>query len=290
MPDDKSKSSKSRAASRLDQVQSHLGASTPSSGRRRRKATKDGAADDELPADYSDILQQVSMLKRMAATPDPANRGYARQLKAGKMWVRERVEAFVDAGTFREVGSVSGTVKWRQVGEKREEPVECGLPDMSCSGLSGVVIPSNNVQGFGKLGGRTILFTADDYSIRAGHADGSLAAKTVRKLPLSVTMLTATAIHGTTIYISQAANHKTRGRKLRRWIRHNDTDVRVVLPAARSDLSPGHEAIEFWHPEPRCGVRSSHRPWGRSSYGMSLLGHGGRCRQFVQRGAKCRSR
>jgi hypothetical protein len=45
--------------------------------------------------------------------------------------------------------------------------------------LTGIVIPSNNVQGFGKLRGRPIVFTADDYSIRAGHADGSLAAKTV---------------------------------------------------------------------------------------------------------------
>jgi hypothetical protein len=41
-------------------------------------------------------------------------------------------------------------------------------------------IPSNNVQGFGKLRGRAVVFTADDYSIRAGHADGALMAKTVR--------------------------------------------------------------------------------------------------------------
>lgn len=40
-------------------------------------------------------------------------------------------------------------------------------------------VPSNNVQGFGKLRGRPIVFTADDFSIRAGHADGALMAKTV---------------------------------------------------------------------------------------------------------------
>lgn len=33
--------------------------------------------------------------------------------------------------------------------------------------------------GFGKLRGRDVVFTADDFSIRAGHADGALAAKTV---------------------------------------------------------------------------------------------------------------
>jgi hypothetical protein len=40
-------------------------------------------------------------------------------------------------------------------------------------------IPSNNVQGFGRLRGRKIVFTADDFSIRAGHADGALTEKTV---------------------------------------------------------------------------------------------------------------
>jgi hypothetical protein len=34
--------------------------------------------------------------------------------------------------------------------------------------------------GFGKLRGRKIVFTADDFSIRAGHADGALMDKTVR--------------------------------------------------------------------------------------------------------------
>jgi acetyl-CoA carboxylase carboxyltransferase component len=167
MPDEKP-DSKSRAAGRLDQVHNHLSPAKPagasaSPARRRRKQPR---GDDELPADYSDIRGQIATLKRKAATPDASNRGYQRQKKAGKMWVRERVEAFVDPGTFREVGSVSGTVTWRTVGEEREEPVE--------------FVPSNNVQGFGRLGGRIILFTADDYSIRAGHADGSLAAKTVR--------------------------------------------------------------------------------------------------------------
>jgi acetyl-CoA carboxylase carboxyltransferase component len=127
MPDDDHGSSKSRAASRLDQVQNHLGSkdsNNQNAPRRRRKQSQD----NDLPADYSDILRQVEMLKKIAATPDPNNRGYQRQKKAGKLWVRERVKAFVDPGTFREVGSVSGTVKWRQIAEEREEPVECTQP------------------------------------------------------------------------------------------------------------------------------------------------------------------
>jgi acetyl-CoA carboxylase carboxyltransferase component len=79
--------------------------------------------------------------------------------------VRERVEQLLDAGSFHEVGSVSGTVKWRQTGPSKEEPID--------------YVPSNNVQGFGRLRGRKIVFTADDFSIRAGHADGALMEKTV---------------------------------------------------------------------------------------------------------------
>jgi hypothetical protein len=31
----------------------------------------------------------------------------------------------LDPGSFKEVGSVSGTVKWKKIGEAREEPTEC---------------------------------------------------------------------------------------------------------------------------------------------------------------------
>src|ERR1700712_2554393 len=100
---------------RLNQVQNHL---PPATKRRARKQS----TEPQLPADYSDILNQIATLKKIAATPDPANRGYVRQKQAGKLWVRERVEAFVDPGTFREVGSVSGTVSWKALGGVKEEP------------------------------------------------------------------------------------------------------------------------------------------------------------------------
>ncbi|EMD88740.1 hypothetical protein COCC4DRAFT_71936 [Bipolaris maydis ATCC 48331] len=155
------------AKARLEQVSSHIAPNTPK--RRRRKAT-----DSDLPADYSDILGQIATLRKTAATPDTSNRGYLRQKQAGKLWVRERVEQLLDEGSFQEVGSVSGTVKWKQVGPSKEEPEE--------------YVPSNNVQGFGRLRGRKIVFTADDFSIRAGHADGSLMEKTLYMEKLSLSL------------------------------------------------------------------------------------------------------
>ena len=105
------------ANERLNQVKEHI----KPSGRRKK------SVDDGLPADYSDILGQIATLKKIAATPDTTARGYVRQKQAGKLWVRERVDAMLDPGSFQEVGSVSGTVKWKKVGEAREEPVECTI-------------------------------------------------------------------------------------------------------------------------------------------------------------------
>jgi acetyl-CoA carboxylase carboxyltransferase component len=51
--------------------------------------------------------------------------------------VRERVDQLIDPGSFQEVGSVSGTVKWKQLGSIKEEPEE--------------YVPSNNVQGMLKM-------------------------------------------------------------------------------------------------------------------------------------------
>ena len=162
----------SNAKERIAQVSGHLDNSTqtPRKDRKRRKAS----GTSELPADYSDVLGQLRTLRTIAATPDPSRTGYVRQKQAGKLWVRERVEQLLDPGSFTEVGSVSGDVKWKQLGGSKEEP----------EGF----VPSNNVQGFGKLRGRDILFTADDFSLRAGHADGAIGAKTVYMEKLAIAM------------------------------------------------------------------------------------------------------
>lgn len=130
------------------------------------------------PPDYSDRLGQIARLRELARTPDTERRGYRRQKEAGKLWVWERVEALLDKGSLQEVGSVTGEVKWGQ------RAAEAGQEQDTIEAFT----PSNSVQGFGKLNGRKIVFTADDYSLRAGHADGALWEKTlyVEKLALSL--------------------------------------------------------------------------------------------------------
>lgn len=161
--------SSTTATDRLAQVSAHIEPNEPNTSKRRRRK-----AGSDLPADYSDILHQLNTLRSIASTPDTKNRGYVRQKQSGKLWVRERVEQLLDSGSFQEVGSVSGTVKWKQTGPRSEEPID--------------YVPSNNVQGFGRLRGRKIVFTADDFSIRAGHADGALIEKTIYMEKLAIAL------------------------------------------------------------------------------------------------------
>lgn len=173
-----SKDQTSTATERLSQVNDHLNQQTstkqqqqpPNTTRRRRRQNKDNA----LPADWSDVLGQLSTLRTLAATPDTTRTGYIRQKQSGKLWVRERVEQLFDTGSVREIGSAAGTVEWRQLDALREEPK--------------TFTPSNNVQGFGKLRGREVVFTADDFSLRAGHADGAIWAKTMYLEKLAVAL------------------------------------------------------------------------------------------------------
>lgn len=173
-----------QAKQRLAQVSSHLSSTSPSPPARRSRRQP---AEDALPADYSDLRGQLDKLKEIASTPPTHVRGYVRQKEAGKLWVRERVELLLDPGSFVEVGSVTGSVEWKpKQGEKRpdgSEPAWDGIQEEVAA-----YVPSNSVQGFGKLHGRKVVFTADDYTIRAGHADGAMWAKSLylEKLSLSL--------------------------------------------------------------------------------------------------------
>jgi acetyl-CoA carboxylase carboxyltransferase component len=160
------KTSAQSALSRLGQVANHL-TTKPTKKRNSKKA-------NELPNDYSDILGQIDQLRSIAANPDASHKGYVRQKQSGKLWVRERIAKSLDEGSFREIGSVSGTVQWKKLEGTKEEPTS--------------FVPSNNVQGFGLLRGRKIILTADDFSIRAGHADGATHEKTVYMEKLAISL------------------------------------------------------------------------------------------------------
>ncbi|KAL2391753.1 Propionyl-CoA carboxylase beta chain [Exophiala dermatitidis] len=138
----------------------------------RETARKVKRSSDGL-ADWSDVLAEIDRVRTFAQTPKATTTGYIRHKQAGKLWVRERVELLLDPGSFREIGSTAGTATWTKVNALSKNPMEAERQTVT------EFTPSNNVQGFGAIKGRRVLLTADDFTLRAGHADGALMAKTL---------------------------------------------------------------------------------------------------------------
>ena len=79
--------------------------------------------------------------------------GIVRQLRAGKLTVRERIAQLVDPGSWREVGSLAGKM------------VLVPAADGGGNSLEGVV-PANFVGGRGQVERRPIIVGGDDFTIR----------------------------------------------------------------------------------------------------------------------------
>ena len=169
-----------QASTRLNQLSSHIPASntyhSSSSADPKPRYRKPRTQIQALPPDYSDILNQLSSLRRIARTPNPSNPSYARQKTTGKLWVRERITALLDPGTpFREIGALAGKITWTpSAAGKDEKPT--------------AFTPTNNINGIGRISGRDVVLTADDFTVRAGHADGAIMGKTAYTEKMSVSM------------------------------------------------------------------------------------------------------
>ena len=108
------------------------------------------------------VLEEVALLRKLAEqrlAPGSDDPGVVRQRSRGKLTCRERIELLLDAGSFREVGSVAGFASYDEAG--------------AIVGFT----PANSVGGWGKIDRRSVVLCADDFTSRGGHADGAIAAK-----------------------------------------------------------------------------------------------------------------
>jgi len=78
---------------------------------------------------------------------------------AGRLTVRERIEALADKGSFQEIGSITGFTTYDDDGN-----------------LSSY-IPSNMIMGRARLDNRPVVLVADDFTIRGGANDGAVTEK-----------------------------------------------------------------------------------------------------------------
>ena len=80
----------------------------------------------------------------------------------GKLTARERIDALLDPGSFREVGSIAGTASYDAEGNVES------------------FMPAHLVFGHGTIDGRPVVVTSDDFTVRGGSAHGQLRDKHVR--------------------------------------------------------------------------------------------------------------
>lgn len=82
-----------------------------------------------------------------------------RQHDAGKLTVRERIDALVDRASFHEIGAIAGRAAYDADGNLTE------------------LVPSNCVMGRAAIDGRPVVVVGDDFTVRGGSADATIREK-----------------------------------------------------------------------------------------------------------------
>ncbi|MFQ5457317.1 MAG: acyl-CoA carboxylase subunit beta, partial [Myxococcota bacterium] len=105
-------------------------------------------------------LEELRQRREMAARLGGKER-VDRHKAAGKLTVRERVGGLLDAGSFREIGSVTGVATYDEEGRLQD------------------LLPANFVMGRGRIAGRPVMAGGDDFTVRGGAADAAIYRKQV---------------------------------------------------------------------------------------------------------------
>ncbi len=111
---------------------------------------------------WTPMLQKVAALQAMARkrlAPGSQEPGVVRQRNRNKLTCRERIDALLDRGSFREIGSLAGFATFDEAGDVAE------------------FTPASHVGGQGRIDGRPCVVCADDFTSRGGHADGAIGQK-----------------------------------------------------------------------------------------------------------------
>jgi acetyl-CoA carboxylase carboxyltransferase component len=84
-----------------------------------------------------------------------------RQHEAGRLTVRERLEALLDGGSFHELGAISGRAEYDAEGKLRR------------------LMPANCIFGRGAIEGRPVVVSGDDFTVRGGASDAGIKEKQI---------------------------------------------------------------------------------------------------------------
>src|SRR5438309_7402338 len=108
-------------------------------------------------SDVEELRRREALAREMGG-PDKVKR----QHDAGRLTVRERIDALLDPGSFHEIGALAGRAQYSESGEIASFQ------------------PANFVFGRGQIDGRHIVVGGDDFTVRGGAADASIRGKQVQ--------------------------------------------------------------------------------------------------------------
>ena len=117
--------------------------------------------------ELAELEQRRRLARRMGGEA-----AVARHKARGRMTARERIDSLLDAGTFREMGQITG---------KGSYDAEGRLVDLT---------PVNAIIGTGRIDGGKVAISADDYTLRAGSSEATISDKWVyaERLAMSLRM------------------------------------------------------------------------------------------------------
>jgi acetyl-CoA carboxylase carboxyltransferase component len=107
-------------------------------------------------ADIEELRRRQALGRQMGG-PDKIKR----QHDAGRLTVRERIDALLDPGSFHEIGALAGRAQYGEEGEIASFQ------------------PANFVFGRGRIDSRPVVVGGDDFTVRGGAADASIRQKQV---------------------------------------------------------------------------------------------------------------
>ena len=114
--------------------------------------------DGETGKGWEPELEELKERKALAARMGGPEK-VARHKGLGKLTVRERIDALVDAGSFHELGSIAGKASYDDQGRIAS------------------FTPANLVMGRARLDGRAVAVAGDDFTVRGGANDAAIREK-----------------------------------------------------------------------------------------------------------------
>ena len=108
---------------------------------------------EDASASWSDAVDEIERRRELAARMGGEER-VARQRAQGKLTIRERIDRFVDPGSFFEIGGMAGTGDYDADGRLKD------------------FIPAGYVLGLGAVDGREVCVGGEDFTVRGGSGGG----------------------------------------------------------------------------------------------------------------------